>query len=84
MGGWTAGSVPYSNMAATSASRREFIDSSIKFLRDNNFDGLDLDWEYPARRGGAAADYDNFATLSQVRTRASTYTSTLNVNLSVD
>ena len=66
MGGWTAGSVPYSNMAATPTSRREFIDSSIKFLRDNNFDGLDLDWEYPARRGGAAADYNNFASLTEV------------------
>ena len=66
MGGWNAGSEPYSNMAFNSTSRREFIVSSIKFLRNNSFDGLDLDWEYPAQRGGKPADYNNFAILIQV------------------
>ena len=51
-------------MAATTASRREFIDSSIQFLREKEFDGLDLDWKIG--KCGTDSDYENFATLLQV------------------
>ena len=49
-------------MASTDVSRREFATTSIKFLRDHNFDGLDLDWEYPD-----ASDKQNFIELLKVR-----------------
>lgn len=39
------------------------IDSHRKY----NFDGLDLDWEFPAQRGGAPNDKENFVALVKVR-----------------
>ncbi|XP_076304901.1 acidic mammalian chitinase-like isoform X2 [Tachypleus tridentatus] len=65
IGGWNEGSVKYSNMAANPASRKVFIESVVQFLKDYNFDGLDLDWEYPAARGGKPEDKQNFVTLLQ-------------------
>jgi len=38
----------YANMASTPGGRKSFIDSSIRVARNNNFHGLDLDWEYPS------------------------------------
>jgi chitinase len=66
MGGWTAGSVIYSNMASTASNRKEFIDSAIEWLRRYDFDGLDMDWEYPANRGGKPSDKTNFGLLCKV------------------
>ncbi|MGJ2272322.1 glycosyl hydrolase family 18 protein, partial [Salmonella enterica subsp. enterica serovar Paratyphi A] len=63
VGGWNEGSTKYSNMAASAAKRKLFIDSSIKLLKDHGFDGLDMDWEYPTQRGGSPEDYVNYVTL---------------------
>ncbi|KAF2344115.1 Glycoside hydrolase family 18 catalytic domain, partial [Trinorchestia longiramus] len=65
VGGWTEGSTKYSKMAAHSSTRKLFIDSVIAFLRQHKFDGLDLDWEYPANRGGRQEDKQNFVLLCQ-------------------
>ena len=44
-----------------------FIKSALRFLRQYNFDGLDLDWEYPTQRaGGRPQDRQNYATLITV------------------
>ena len=66
MGGWNAGSLDYSKMVSTKSSRTIFINSTISWLRNHNFDGLDMDWEYPAMRGGKPEDKDNFILLLQV------------------
>ncbi|KAL0110455.1 hypothetical protein PUN28_013813 [Cardiocondyla obscurior] len=66
IGGWNEGSSRFSPMVADSARRREFVKNAVKFLRQNHFDGLDLDWEYPAfRDGGKPRDKDNYANLVQ-------------------
>lgn len=66
VGGWNEGSSRFSPLVASAERRREFIKNSIKFLRQNHFDGLDLDWEYPSfRDGGKPRDKDNYATLVQ-------------------
>merc|ERR1719502_934226 len=67
--GWTE--FVFSNMARTAQNRAKFIESSIQFCREWNFDGLDLDWEYPGYegRGGRPEDKDNFAKLlAELRT----------------
>lgn len=64
VGGWNEGSVKYSNMAKDPAKRRRFIETSRDFLLQHGFNGLDMDWEYPAQReGDANVDKANFVTL---------------------
>jgi chitinase len=56
---------------ADSESRKTFIKHAIRFLRQYQFDGLDLDWEYPAsREGGVPEDKKNYAIFIQVLSRA--------------
>lgn len=73
VGGWTWSS-PFSDMALTPASRKLFIDSAVQFIRDNNLDGLDIDWEYPALVGDGNVhrpeDKQNYTLLlKELRTR---------------
>jgi chitinase len=78
IGGWSfndpqdvneIGTVTYqlfSQMASSQANRQEFIESALAYARKYDFDGIDIDWEYPGYvgRGGAAADLDNFLALA--------------------
>ncbi|UWZ85027.1 glycoside hydrolase family 18 protein [Occallatibacter riparius] len=50
VGGWLW-SCNFSDAALTKESRARFIDSAAEFIAQNQLDGLDIDWEYPARRG---------------------------------
>ncbi|PSN37019.1 Acidic mammalian chitinase [Blattella germanica] len=65
IGGWNEGSKNYSKMAATEESRNEFADSVVAFVQRFNFDGFDLDWEYPTKRGGVPEDKENYSLLLQ-------------------
>ena len=65
LGGSTHGSRKFTEMVATEASRTEFIQNAIIFLRDNSFDGLNLDWQYPTQDGSPLADRERFTFLCQ-------------------
>lgn len=68
IGGWNEGSARFSKLVDDEGKRKEFVKNAVKFLRQNNFDGLDLDWEYPAFRDGSKPDdKDNYASLVKVK-----------------
>uniref|UniRef100_A0A0R3RZ99 Chitinase-3-like protein 1 n=1 Tax=Elaeophora elaphi TaxID=1147741 RepID=A0A0R3RZ99_9BILA len=46
-GGYNFGSAIFNAIARSAKKRKYFIKSAIAFLRKHEFDGLDLDWEYP-------------------------------------
>ncbi|KAF8678932.1 glycosyl hydrolase 18 family [Rhizoctonia solani] len=53
-GGWTYSQAGHFNFATNATSRATFVKTAIQLLEDNGFDGLDIDWEYPA--AGEQAD----------------------------
>ena len=56
VGGWTW-SGRFSDVALTSASRALFAESCVDFIRAYNFDGVDIDWEYPVCCGLSGNTY---------------------------
>lgn len=67
IGGWTAGN--FSEMAEKLSSRTTFITQVIAFIKANDFDGVDLDWEYPGSGASGISyhfeDKANYSILSQ-------------------
>jgi chitinase len=55
----------FTTMAEKAESRAEWIKNTIEYMRKNDFDGIDIDWEYPAdpTRGGRSIDTNNFTAL---------------------
>ncbi|KAJ7222199.1 hypothetical protein GGX14DRAFT_301962, partial [Mycena pura] len=66
IGGWTFNDPPnqkiFSNMVASEANTNAFLSSALSVMEQYAFDGLDIDWEYPAAsdRGGVPADTENY------------------------
>ncbi len=66
VGGW--GADGFSDMALNKKSREVFINSLVAFIEKYNFDGVDMDWEYPVNGGWGAIkarpeDKENFNLL---------------------
>ncbi|GAB1193276.1 hypothetical protein APSETT444_002479 [Aspergillus pseudonomiae] len=48
VGGWDVGGKVFSDMVRFPGTRKAFIDSAISMMTEYGFDGIDIDWEYPA------------------------------------
>ena len=68
VGGWTW-SGGFSDMCLTKESRSKFINSAIEFIKTNNLDGIDIDWEFPNLIGYGNVyrpeDKENFTSLAK-------------------
>jgi GH18 family chitinase len=54
-------------MLAAAVNRTNFIQTSITYLRQRNFDGIDLDFQYPGSGVSPADDKKRYTSLIQVR-----------------
>ena len=52
----------FTTMAESAENRAKCISSIISWVRQHNFDGIDIDWEYPANEplGGRPQDFENY------------------------
>ncbi|KAJ7362656.1 glycoside hydrolase superfamily [Mycena albidolilacea] len=68
IGGWTFNDPPtsriFSEMVASDANTQTFVSSVLHVFESYGFDGLNVDWEYPAAndRGGVPEDTKNYVT----------------------
>lgn len=56
MGGWKQGSTIFSAVCNDNTLRQVLVNNIYDYLITNKLDGIDIDWEYPAQRGGIASD----------------------------
>ncbi|MBB2146241.1 hypothetical protein GM921_12140 [Pedobacter sp. LMG 31464] len=53
-------SANFATLASSATARTKFVTNVVAFAKNNNLDGVDIDWEYPSTSNGSA---DNFTLL---------------------
>lgn len=66
IGGWTL-SDNFPTIAANATTRTAFANACVALIQQYNFDGIDIDWEYPgySPNSGTPADKQNFTLFLQ-------------------
>lgn len=76
----------FTDLAASEDAQAVFFEALVTFMENNNFDGVDIDWEYPVAedRGGVDADFDNYVTfVSRLRDRLNNVGSTMGLSITL-
>ncbi|XP_041364283.1 acidic mammalian chitinase-like [Gigantopelta aegis] len=66
LGGWNMGSQKFTKLVSSGDNMKAFATNAMKYLHDKGFDGLDIDWEFPTRRGSPDGDKQRFTELLRV------------------
>ncbi|XP_041362416.1 acidic mammalian chitinase-like [Gigantopelta aegis] len=59
VGGWNAGSESFSRLTGNPTKRSDFVAALVKQVKQYDFDGVDIDWEYPQ----SVEDKNNYVVL---------------------
>ncbi|CAG2053751.1 unnamed protein product [Timema podura] len=65
LGGGSAGSATFSTVVNDASKRSAFVNNAVNFLSNYGFDGMDIDWEYPASGDGSRSS-DKMLKISSV------------------
>lgn len=66
VGGWKIGSKPFLQMMQSQYTMKIWSQNVIRYLRRYGFDGLDMDWEFPAVRGSPPRHKHDFTTMMKI------------------
>lgn len=83
IGGWTL-SNNFSSIAADPVKRQAFAQACVQLIQTYNFDGVDIDWEYPGfvDHNGTPADFQNFTLfLQEIRSAIDVYGQSVNKSM---
>lgn len=84
LGGWyDSQENKYSRLVSSKAARAQFIKHTVKFLQEHDFDGLEIDWEYP-RCWQVHNDSDVFFSMRQKEDKLRRYSQPTILKLSFE